>query len=89
MVKSLHGPPNNFSSFRYENCLQHIKKSKKYPLLGSFCNRIKEKPLLCILITLQSNLPLYSLILINEINYQSNLIYLNTVSWINYIINVF
>lgn len=42
---SLHGPLDNFSSFRYENCLQHLKnslKSEKYPLQEVY-NRIQEK----------------------------------------------
>jgi len=66
----LHGPLDNFSSFRYENYLQYIKKSIKcikYPLQEIY-NRITEKQQL-----INNNLNLISLspILCNEIDHQS------------------
>ncbi|KAF0713730.1 DUF4806 domain-containing protein, partial [Aphis craccivora] len=66
----LHGPLDNFSSFRYENYLQYIKKSIKgikYPLQEVY-NRIKEKQLL---INDKFNLILLSSILCNEIDHQN------------------
>lgn len=66
----LHGPLDNFSSFRYENYLQYIKKSVKcikYPLQEVY-NRINEKQQL-----INTNLHLISLspILYKEIDHQS------------------
>lgn len=77
MFTLLHGPLDNFSSFKYENYLQYQKyslKSDKYPLQEVY-NRIKEKqqllnsklhlpsdfPILCYEITHQSLLPFINL----------------------------
>lgn len=73
MFTLLHGPLDNFSSFRYENYLQYIMKkslkSDKYPLQEVY-NRITEKQqLLTSKLNVTPNYPIFY----NEIDGHSHL----------------
>lgn len=76
MFTLLHGPLDNYSSFRYENYLQYLKKSLKserYPLQEIY-NRIIEKQQL---FNSQSQLTSDSPIVYNEIINSSHLTFLS------------